>query len=389
MVMSYTSSSPDGLPPVQMNNLKRAHAPLQAELKAAAARVIDSGWTILGPEVEAFEQAWASQAGAAFCVGVASGSDALQLALRALDIGPGDAVLTVANAGGYATQAILAIGARPLFVDIDGDSLLVDLDALRAALSPGVRALVVTHLYGRMAAMPDILALCRAAGVPVIEDAAQAHGAAWEGRPAGGWGDLSCFSFYPTKNLGALGDGGAVCCSDPALATRLRQLRQYGWQPKYHVQLPGGMNSRLDEMQAAFLRVLLPSLEAANTARRQVADRYLAVLDSLPGGTRPVRPAAALDVAHLFVLRHPERDGLRARLLARGIQSDVHYPCADHLQPGFALRVAQLGQAPLPPAGALPHTESACAGILSLPCHPWLEAGEVARVSDALREAWQ
>lgn len=387
--MSYTSSSPDGLPPVQMNNLKRAHAPLQAELKAAAARVIDSGWTILGPEVEAFEQAWAAQAGSAFCVGVASGSDALQLALRALDIGPGDAVLTVANAGGYATQAILAIGARPLFVDIDGDSLLVDLQALHAVLSPGVRALVVTHLYGRMAAMPDILALCRAAGVPVIEDAAQAHGAAWDGRPAGGWGDLSCFSFYPTKNLGALGDGGAVCCSDPALATRLRQLRQYGWQPKYHVQLPGGMNSRLDEMQAAFLRVLLPSLEAANTARRQVADRYLAVLDSLPGGTRPVRPAAALDVAHLFVLRHPDRDGLRARLLARGVHSDVHYPRADHLQPGFASRVAQLGQAALPSAGALPRTERACAEVLSLPCHPWLEAGEVARVSDALREAWQ
>lgn len=389
MVMSYTSSSPDALPPVQMNDLKRAHPLLQGELKAAAARVIDSGWTILGPEVEAFEQAWAQHAGAAFCVGVASGSDALQLALRALDLGPGDRVLTVANAGGYATQAILAIGAQPVFVDIDADSLLLDRDALRAALVPGVRALVVTHLYGRMAAMPEILALCRAAGVPVIEDAAQAHGAAWDGRRAGGWGDLSCFSFYPTKNLGALGDGGAVCCSDPALATRLRQLRQYGWQPKYRVQLAGGMNSRLDEMQAAFLRVLLPSLEAANTARRRVADRYLAVLADLPGGARPARPAAAVDVAHLFVLRHPDRDGLRARLLQRGIQTDIHYPVADHLQPGFALRAAQLGQAPLPTAGALPHTERACADILSLPCHPWLEDGEVARVEDALRESWQ
>jgi dTDP-4-amino-4,6-dideoxygalactose transaminase len=222
----------------------------------------------------------------------------------------------------------------------------------------------------------------------VIEDAAQAHGASWEGRQAGAWGELGCFSFYPTKNLGALGDGGAVCCSDAGLAARLRQLRQYGWQPKYQVQIPGGMNSRLDEIQAAFLRVLLPALPELNAARQQVAAQYSAVLGALPGGALPPRPTEAVDVAHLFVLRHARRDALRAALLARGIQTDIHYPLPDHLQPGFIARLAALGEPPMAPAGALPASEAACAEVFSLPCHPSLDAGQVQRVCDALREVW-
>ncbi len=386
--MSSINSCPDALPVIPMNCLSAVHGRFQADLNAAAARVIASGWSILGPEVEAFEQAWAARVGTAHCIGVASGSDALQLALRALDIGPGDEVLTVANAGGYSTQAILAVGARPVFVDIDADSLLMNVGAIGGAVTPRTRALIVTHLYGRMASMPAVLEACRAAGIAVIEDAAQAHGASWAGRQAGAWADLACFSFYPTKNLGALGDGGAVCCADPALAARLRQLRQYGWQPKYQVQLPGGMNSRLDEIQAAFLRVLLPALDAFNAARRQVAARYEATLALLPGGGLPSRPPEAQDVAHLFVLGHPHRDAIRAALLARGIQTDIHYPVPDHLQPGFIARARGLGLLPLSPAGSLPVTEAGAGRVFSLPCHPGLDAGQVERICTALAESW-
>lgn len=371
-----------------MNSLKGLYGMFDATLNAAAARVIRSGWTILGPEVEAFELAWAEYVGVGHCVGVANGSDALQLALLALNVGPGDEVLTVANAGGYSTQAILALGAQPIFLDIEPDSLLLDSGAIFAAVSPRTRALIVTHLYGQMAPMPAVLAACRAAGIFVVEDAAQAHGASWAGRQAGAWGDMACFSFYPTKNLGALGDGGAVCCSDAGLAAKLRQLRQYGWQPKYQVRMAGGMNSRLDEMQAAFLRVLLPALPEFNAARRRVAASYLKGLEGVPGFVAISRPEDAEDVAHLFVLRHSERDRVRAALLAQGIQTDIHYPVPDHLQFGFIERVSQLGLLAMPAAGALPVTEAACAEVFSLPCHPFLDATALNRVSSVLREVW-
>jgi dTDP-4-amino-4,6-dideoxygalactose transaminase len=386
MDMSSTKFPAD--PPIVMNSLKRLYGPCRAGLEAAAARVIASGWTILGPEVEAFERSWADYVGVDHCVGVASGSDALQLALRALDMAPGDEVLTVANAGGYATQAILAVGARPVFVDIDPLTHLLDAAAITSAVSARSRALIVTHLYGRMADMPVVLDACRRHGLAVVEDAAQAHGASWAGRRAGSWGDAGCFSFYPTKNLGALGDAGAVCCSDPAVDAKLRRLRQYGWQPKYQVSMPGGMNSRMDEMQAAFLGVLLPRLEEGNAARRRVAAFYADELAGLDGFSAPARPPAALDVAHLCVHAHPARDRLREALAGHGVHSDIHYPVPDYLQPGFIARVAQLALPALPSRGALPHSEAACDAVFSLPCHPFLDDAEMRRVVAAVRSAW-
>jgi dTDP-4-amino-4,6-dideoxygalactose transaminase len=352
------------------------------------ARVIDSGWVILGPEVEAFECEWAESIGASHCVGVASGSDALTLALRALEIGPGDEVLTVANAGGYATQAILAEGACPVYVDIEAESLLMAASILRSAARPTCRAVIVTHLYGRMVDMPAVMAVAGSLGIPVIEDAAQAHYATWAGRAAGTWGTLGCFSFYPTKNLGALGDAGAVCCNDAALAQKLRRLRQYGWHPKYEVVMPGGANSRLDEMQAACLRILLPMLAESHALRQRVAGRYVDAFAELPIGASLVRPTIACDANHLFVLQHPERRRLQQQLALRSIQTAVHYPVPDHLQSGFQSRVTRLGLPAMPGRGALPTSELACDTVISLPCHPYLQDDEITAVTTAVREAW-
>lgn len=380
MVMFSTNSDrdPPPLPPVLMNDLQRLHAPWQTELQAAAARVLQQGWYIQGPEVARFEQAWAAYLNVAHAVGVANGSAALQLALLALNIGPGDEVLTVANAGGYSTLAILAVGAQPVYVDIDPARGLMDLHALPAQISPRSRALVATHLYGRMLDMSVLQTLCQQHGLALVEDAAQAHGAHWQGRKAGSWGDIGCFSFYPTKNLGAMGDAGAVVCQDAALAQRLRQLSQYGWNPKYHVQWPGGINSRMDALQAALLHVLLPQLEAMNARRRQLARQYEQALAALPG--LQLCPTLDQDVAHLWVLQHPERDRLHQELHARGIHSDIHYPVPDDAQAGFHIQA----QAAIRPA--LPHTERACRHNLSLPCHPALSDAEQQRVIQALQE---
>lgn len=349
---------------------------MAAALDATARRVIAGGWYVLGPELDGFEREFAAYCGLAHAIGVASGSDALELALRALGLGPGAVVVTVANAGFYATAAILAVGATPRYVDVAAETGLLDPAALGPLLAAGpVAALIVPHLYGRLAPMAEILALCRPRRVAVIEDCAQAHGAQRDGRRAGAFGAVGCFSFYPTKNLGALGDGGALVTDDPALAGRLRALRQYGWGDKYHVELPGGRNSRLDEMQAAFLRVGLPALDGWNRRRRAIADRYRAGLRH-PRVVCPP-PGGADDVAHLFVLRCAGRDALAAHLAARGIGCAVHYPVPDHRQPGW--RAAG--------AGTLPVTERRAAEILSLPCYPELEDDEVAAVIDAVN-AW-
>jgi len=248
-------------------------------------------------------------------------------------------------------------------------------EALAAALAEGrVAAVIVTHLYGQMADMPRLTALCQAAGVPLIEDCAQAHGAALQGRRAGAWGTLACFSFYPTKNLGALGDGGAVLTDDAALAERLRALRQYGWTRKYEVGLPGGGNSRLDELQAAVLLAKLPHLEAANAERRAIAAGYSAAFAGLPLDCPP--PPGPDHAMHLYVVRTPHRAALQAHLAAHGVASDIHYPLADHRQP---VRAAQ----PLP---HLPVTEAACAEVLSLPCYPGLTAPQGARVIEVVRQ---
>jgi dTDP-4-amino-4,6-dideoxygalactose transaminase len=284
----------------------------------------------------------------------------------------------VANAGGYSTAAILAVGAEPLYVDVDPRTLLLDLDHLRAAVGHRVRAIVATHLYGRMVDMPGLLAVAGQAGVPVIEDCAQAHGARLHGRPAGSWGTLGCFSFYPTKNLGALGDAGAIVTADAALAGRVRTLRQYGWRGKYRSELPGGRNSRLDELQAAVLLAKLPYLDAWNERRRAIARTYTEAFSGSSLGVPP--PAGPEDVAHLYVVRAPDRERLRSRLAAAGIRTDVHYPVPDYRQEAVRER-------PWAAAQRRPVTERCCAEVLTLPCFPELTDAEVDHVASVVRAA--
>jgi dTDP-4-amino-4,6-dideoxygalactose transaminase len=356
---------------VPLNDLRRRIAPIEAEVIAAISRVVGSGHYILGPACVSFEQAFADYCGVAHCVGVANGTDALELALRAIGMGRGAGIATVANAGMYGTAAILAIGAKPVFVDIDPATMTMAPAALRAA-GP-VDAVIATHLYGRMADMPALLQA--AGGAPVIEDCAQAHGAALEGRRAGAWGAAACFSFYPTKNLGALGDGGAITTGDAAIAEKVRKLRQYGWSAKYHASLPYGKNSRLDEVQAAVLLVMLPRLEAANDARRRVLERYVAGIqrDDI---ALPVAGAAKAHVAHLFVLRSKSRASLADHLKSRGIASDIHYPVPDYRQEAV---IARLGA-----SAPLKETEAAAAEVLTLPCFPELTEAEIAAVIAAV-----
>jgi dTDP-3-amino-2,3,6-trideoxy-4-keto-D-glucose/dTDP-3-amino-3,4,6-trideoxy-alpha-D-glucose/dTDP-2,6-dideoxy-D-kanosamine transaminase len=344
----------DQNPMLLINDIGRQNRSLAGEISAAISRVVDRGWYILGPEVQAFEREFAGYCEAGDCVSTGNGTDALEIALRAIGIGPGDRVATVANAGMYAATAILQIGATPVFVDVDPMTMLMTEANLRAA--GDVKAAVVTHLYGRIADMPALLNC----GVPLIEDCAQAHGARIRGVAA-------CFSFYPTKNLGALGDGGAVVTNDPVAADRLRSLRQYGWTRKYVSEIAGGRNSRLDEIQAAILRAKLPHLDSWNEQRRRIAARY----DEAFGRQTP---APADYVAHLYVLRRPDRDRLRKRLAERGIATEVHYPIPDHKQKAIDSQAR------------LPITEQLCSEVLSLPLFPEMTDEEVHSVIETVGE---
>lgn len=359
---------------MQINDLSaRIHAHEPAIL-AAVQRVLQSGWFVLGPEVRQFEAAFAAWVGVPHCVGVANGTDAIELGLRALGVGAGDRVATVANAGGYCTTALAAIGATPEFMDVDAGTCNVGLAEVERALHNGVRAVVVTHLYGL--AVADIAAirdLCLMRGTPLFEDCAQAHGAAVGGVRVGSFGDAAAFSFYPTKNLGALGDAGAVTTASSAVQEALLRLRQYGWQGKYRVEQGGGSNSRLDELQAAILSTFLPHLDAANARRLQVAGALRAGI-AQPGVRLPSWEGAEY-VAHLFVVRTPRRDALRQHLAAREIACDVHYPVPDHRQPVFADRFA---------AVSLPQTERLAREVLTLPCYPEMTDGDVRRVLEAV-----
>jgi aminotransferase EvaB len=361
---------------IAITNLSRQHALLKREIDAAIARVLARDWYILGAEVEAFERAFAAYCGTSHCIAVANGTDALQLALRALAIGPGAKVATVANAGGYATTAIRLAGATPCYVDVDPTTLLIDPDVLEARLSPDVRAIVITHLYGRMADVEAIARIAQPRGIALIEDCAQAHGARREARAAGACGDVGCFSFYPTKNLGALGDAGAVVTGNGALAQRLRQLRTYGWSTKYHCAIEGGMNSRMDELQAAALLVKLPWLDAWNERRRAIARRYIGAIRHPAISLPPLATTdgEASDVVHQFVVQSIARDALHAHLAAAGVAAEIHYPVADHLQQAWKRDANEPG---------LDHTERACASVLSLPCYPELSDAEVDAVSMA------
>ena len=359
-----------------INDLRRHTAQLDSELRDCVARVIDSGWFILGRELEAFEGEFARYCGAEHCIGVGNGTDALELALRACGVGQGGRVLTVANAGAYGTTAIRAVGGEPVFVDVRDDTLLIDeTEAVREISSTNPpAAVIVTHLYGRMVpGIEAIAAAARDAGVPLIEDCAQSHGARIGGRRAGTFGDYGCFSFYPTKNLGALGDGGALITSGTPRRDRVRMLRQYGWAGKYRIELAGGRNSRLDEMQAAVLRTKLPRLDGWNERRREIA-RQLGHGIRHPRVKCPQRFGEDY-VAHLYVVRTADRQSLQAHLRSRGIASDVHYPLLDYQQPGFRIDATRHRN---------PNAEKACQEVLTLPCFPEMSDGEVSAVVDAV-----
>jgi dTDP-4-amino-4,6-dideoxygalactose transaminase len=335
--------------------------------------VVRSGWYLRGPETLAFERELAAFVGGGGCVGVANGTDALELALRGVGVAEGE-VITAANAGGYATTAILRVGARPWYADVDADTLCLAPAAVERALANRrAGAVIVTHLYGQMALIEDIVALCRARGVAVVEDCAQAVGAERGGRRAGSFGNAAAFSFYPTKNLGAVGDAGAVIAADPAVEQRVRSLAQYGWEGKYRVALEGGRNSRLDEIQAAVLRVGLPEVEASNARRRAIVARYAAAL-SAPAG-RFIGSTEAEYVGHLAVAVLRDRSAAQAHCASHGIETAVHYPVPDHRQPAWA---------GLDDKSELPVTEDAAAHILSLPLFATLTDAEVARVCEVL-----
>ena len=360
---------------IPVNDLKRHNAPLLSGLRETIHEVLESGWYILGRRVREFEEAYAGYCGTPHCIATANGTDALEIALRACGTGAGDRVATVANAGGYSTAAITMTGAQPLFVEIDPESLLMSPDALKDALRQGVKAIIATHLYGKMLDMRRLLDA--AGGVPVIEDGAQAHGAILDGCRAGSWGTIGCFSFYPTKNLGALGDGGALVTSCEETAARLRRLAQYGWSAKYRSSVPGGRNSRLDELQAAVLLYKLPYVDAWNERRRTIARRYREAIAGLP--VRTIRWQNAEYTGHLFVVRVAGREAFRGRMKDLGVATDVHYPIPDH---------RQLSAAGSPWAEvSLPATELACSEVVTLPCFPELTDQEVDRVARAVAVA--
>ncbi len=349
------------------------------ELSRAARSVIESGHYVLGTKVTAFEREFADYCGVSDCIGVANGTDALELALKGIGVEPGQQVIVCANAAMYGTSAVLACHANPVFVDVDLQTATLCPEALTALLASNrepVAAIIVTHLYGRLADMERICAVAEKYGISIVEDCAQAHGARDKNEKiAGSFGKAATFSFYPTKNLGAIGDGGAVVTSDRMVAERIRKLRQYGWNGKYQNELAGGRNSRLDEMQAALLSQLLPKLDQWNTRRRHIANLYSS--DIRHEAIRTPDIAGADYVAHLYVIHSARRDELRDHLTAHGIGTDIHYPLPDYRQALFAGKFS---------GTALPNTEALCSSCLTLPCYPELGDDEIRRVIDVCKQ---
>ncbi len=340
------------------------------EIDLAVRSVLESGHYILGPQLTAFEKEFAHYHGLAHCVGVANGTDALQVALVACGIQAGDEVITVAHTAVATVTAILQAGATPVFVDVHPDFYTLDASQLEAAYSPRTKAILPVHIYGQACDMDPILQFARERNLQVIEDCAQAHGATYKGKKVGTFGQVACFSFYPTKNLGALGDGGALLTADPVLAEKARLLRSYGWAERYisHIH---GWNSRLDELQAAVLRVKLPHLDADNARRQKLAYFYSQALGktfSLP----KVAPENG-HVFHLYALRHQRRNELQEFLRSQGVQTLVHYPVPVHLQPAYT----RFGR-------SLPVTEALAREELSLPLFPQLTEDEAQAVVSAL-----
>ncbi len=355
----------------------RAH---KLEVDAAINRVLGSGWYILGREVAAFEQEFAEAFGYAHAVGVASGTDALVLSLLAAGIGRGDRVVTTSHTAVATVASIVLAGAEPVLVDIDPKSYTIDPTRLADALAKisGIKAVIAVHLYGHAADMPAIQDIVRPYGARVIEDCAQAHGAMWNGRWVGSFGDAAAYSFYPTKNLGAFGDGGLLATNDTGIAERAQRLREYGWKQRY-ISESVGMNSRLDEIQAAALRVRLPKLAEGNLLRRRIAAQYDQRLAGIGLELPKVRREAA-HVYHQYVVRHADRDRLQAILREAGVGTNIHYPVPVHRQPAYSGRVV-VG------SHALRESEAAAANVLSLPMYSELGDDAVSRVVQSIRGA--
>lgn len=364
---------------IPLVDLKAQYAAIQPEIDAAIARVVAGAAFVGGPAVAEFEAAWAVFQRAPYAVGCGSGTAALLLALKALDIGPGDEVITSAHTFVATIEAIELAGATPVLVDIDPQTYCLDPACLEAAITPATRAIVPVHIYGQIGPMDRIAAIARRHHLAIIEDAAQAHAAEYQGRRAGSWGEAACFSFYPGKNLGAYGDAGAVTTRDEALARRVAILRDHGSPAKYvHDEI--GYNERLDAIQAAVLSAKLPHLEAWTEARRRHAAAYSERLKNVPGVTAPVELPGARHVYHIYCIRVPgDRDAIKAALNERGIGAGIHYPIPVHLQPALAHRGWKRGQ--------FPHAEAAAATILSLPLYPELTERQIDAVIEALVEA--
>lgn len=360
---------------ILMNDFTAEPSELREAMLAAASRVFSSGWYVLGPEVQAFEKQWARACDTEHCVGVANGMDAIELALRAIDIRPGDEVITTPMTAFATALAILRAGATPVFADIDPETGLLSVQSVQRCISDRTRAVVLVHLYGQIRDMEAWVHLCRQANIELIEDCAQSHLAKWNGRTAGSFGAVGAYSFYPTKNLGAIGDGGAIVTRSIDIAKKISQLRNYGQSERYVHPLVG-MNSRLDELQAALLSERLKWLPEFTQRRQAIAAKYAA------GLRHPkVLPMAAAEQAdahahHLFVVRCDARDALQAHLKDGGVQSLIHYPVpVHHQQPCLALRTDPLG---------LPCAEAHAKHCLSIPCHPQMSDADVDQVIDSI-----
>lgn len=351
-------------------SLKGMVAEYRHDFMAAFSQELDAGQFILGKSVKDFEDEFARLVGVTEAVGVSNGLDALSLSLAALDIGAGDEVVVPANSFIATALAVSSVGAKPVLVDCRLDHL-IDPGLVEKAITSRTKAIIPVHLTGHPAAMDAILSLSQRCNLAVIEDAAQAHGSRYQGSYCGALGRLGCFSFYPTKNLGALGDGGMVTCHDKSLAQRIRRLANYGKQDR-DTHLERGSNKRLDSLQAAFLRVLLSDLADKNRKRVELAKRYLHNLAACPGLSLPITHNECDPVWHLFIVRHPERDKLREALAANGVETLIHYSIPIHLQPAYK----DLGYMP----GDFPVAEELANTMLSLPFHPWLDDGEVSHI---------
>lgn len=357
---------------VPLNDLSRALTAQRPELRRAVTEVIDSGWLVQGPAHRAFEEELAAYLGVRHVIGVGNGTDALEIALRTVVTEGRSTAVTAANCGAYTSVAARNAGLGVRYADVDPVTHLLDPAALESALDDTVGVVVVTHLYGRAADVAAVRAVCEPRGIRVLEDCAQAIGARTDAGPVGGLADVGTFSFYPTKNLGALGDGGAVVTNDDALADAVRAARQYGWHGKYTIASQGGRNSRLDEVQAAVLRYRLPLVDEANARRRAVITRYA---EAASARLRVLPADGAHHVGHLAVVETDSAADLLAHLAAHEVRTDVHYPVPDHRQPAFAAEYADV---------VLPVTEGLVGRIASLPCFPELTEDEIEQVCDAL-----